>query len=98
MISRENGEILLVVFETNVQILHMHGAFMSYMMGQSPAYEPCSGPMVQHYCHGATIALGRDFNSQVLKRNSINRCRFGDEGLKKMSNLTQDSHALVSFD
>ncbi len=62
---------------------------------RSPAYENCSGPMVQH-SHGATIythpitvrtvlhcvkmaimldhrstALGRDFNSQVLKHREF---------------------------
>ncbi len=44
-------------------------------LSSSPAYEPCRGPMVQHYCHGATsfthpIAVRTLFNlvfQMVLK-------------------------------
>ncbi len=43
-----------------VDCIHVVAALWSSIFTEikgtrSPAYEPCSGPMVQHYCHGATI-------------------------------------------
>ncbi len=38
--------------------------------GMSPAYEPCSGPMVQHYWHGATI-----FTHPIAVRTFFVPCR-----------------------
>ncbi len=43
------------------------------LAGASPAYEKCSGPMVQYYCHGFTI-LTHPITVRTLKVGSTRGC------------------------
>ncbi len=45
-----------------------------YSTQWSPVYENCSGPMVQHYCHGATI-----FTHPIAVRTLFNLYGFSIE-------------------
>ncbi len=54
----------------------------------SPAYEHCSGPMVQHYCHGVTI-----FTHPIAVRTLFNVIKFKLKTLSDPTALGRDFKA-----
>ena len=84
--SRTQGFLALfsgILFQPQVFVsIIFHFSLILAIHVSSPAYEPCSGPMVQHYCHGATI-----FTHPIAVRTLLNL----NFKLKTLSDHLKDS-------